>query len=141
MRPERALQRFGQPIEVFGSRRLALALSLTLASQQLLPMPRSALAAAELTEEQSLIVEAWATVQRGYVDQSFGGTDWKAVKSEYLKRKYKSMGAAREAVSEMLGLLGDRCVLVPGRGPSGRAPGSVVVVLCARACPASFNKY
>jgi C-terminal processing protease CtpA/Prc len=94
----------------------------TLASQQLLPAPPAALAAAELTEEQSLIVEAWATVQRGYVDQSFGGTDWKAVKSEYLKRKYHSISAAREAVSEMLSLLGDRCVLIYGHGPNGRAP-------------------
>jgi hypothetical protein len=39
-------------------------------------------AAAELTDEQSLIVEAWAVVQRGYVDQQFGGNDWKAIKSE-----------------------------------------------------------
>ena len=65
-------------------------------------------AAAELTDEQSLIVEAWAVVQRGYVDQQFGGNDWKAIKSEYLKRKYKSMGAAREAIGEMLSVLGDR---------------------------------
>ena len=65
-------------------------------------------AAAELTDEQSLIVEAWAVVQRGYVDPQFGGNDWKATKSEYLKRKYKSMGAAREAIGEMLSALGDR---------------------------------
>ena len=44
------------------------------------------------------------------MDQTFGGRDWKAVKSEFLQRKYKSMSMAREAVSEMLSLLGDRCV-------------------------------
>lgn len=135
MRPEGPLQRPWQPLGVFGSRRLALTLSLTVASQQLLPMPPAAFAVAELTAEQSVIVEAWATVQRGYVDQSFGGTDWKAVKSEYLKRKYKSMGAAREAVSEMLSLLGDRCMVVPGQGPSRRARGRALAVLHARACP------
>ena len=70
--------------------------------------PPAALAAAELSEEQQLIVEAWSVVQRGFVDQQFGGIDWKATKAEYLKRKYKSAGEARAAVSEMLGLLGDR---------------------------------
>ena len=42
-----------------------------------------------------MIVEAWAVVQRGYVDQQFGGKDWKAIKSAYLKRKYTSMAQAR----------------------------------------------
>ena len=55
-------------------------------------------------------------MQRGYVDQQFGGLDWKAVKSDYLKRKYKNMGEARAAVSEMIGLLGDKFTryLTPG---------------------------
>lgn len=78
--------------------------------------PLAALAAAELSEEQSLIVEAWATVQRGYVDQQFGGKDWKAIKSDYLKRPYKNMGEARAAVGDMLMQLGDRYTryLTPG---------------------------
>ena len=84
--------------------------SLPQRSMLLLPRVLSlpAEAAVELTEEQSLIVEAWAAVQRGFVDQSYNNNDWKQVKSMYLKRKYKSMGEAREAVSEMLALLGDR---------------------------------
>ena len=55
-------------------------------------------------------------VQRGFVDQSFNGRDWKAVKSDFLKRKYKGMGDAREAVGEMLALLDDRFTryLTPG---------------------------
>lgn len=63
-----------------------------------------------------MIVEAWATVQRGYVDQQFGGKDWKAVKSDYLKRPYKNMGEARTAVGDMLKQLGDRYTryLTPG---------------------------
>jgi len=63
-----------------------------------------------------VIVEAWAVVQRGYVDQQFGGKDWKAIKSAYLKRKYTSMAQARGAVSTMLAELGDRYTryLTPG---------------------------
>ena len=92
-------------------RQAALSLALLAAST-----PLSALAAAELTEEQNVIVEAWAAVQRGFVDQQFNGKDWKAIKSDYLKRKYKSMAEARGAVSEMLALLGDRYTryLTPG---------------------------
>ena len=106
------------PVTSFAtSRRLALALTLA-GPLPALPLLRAlpALAAAELSDEQSLIVEAWATVQRGYVDQNFGGNDWKAVRAQYLKRNFKSMGAARAAVSEMLALLGDRYTryLTPG---------------------------
>ena len=103
--PAHALLCAGAAAPALSSRRQAiLALALATATSS----PLAALAAAELTEEQSLIVEAWATVQRGYVDQQFGGKDWKAVKSDYLGRKYKSMGEARESISAMLGLLGDR---------------------------------
>ncbi|KAL1507602.1 hypothetical protein AB1Y20_007221 [Prymnesium parvum] len=73
-------------------------------------------AAASLTDEQALLVEAWAVVQRGYVDPQFGGLDWKGVKAEFLKRKYKDMREARAAASEMISLLGDRYTryLTPG---------------------------
>mmetsp|Transcript_48046 Transcript_48046/g.79584 ORF Transcript_48046/g.79584 Transcript_48046/m.79584 type:complete len:480 (+) Transcript_48046:44-1483(+) len=94
-------------------RRTAAALSLALASLSLdircpVVIDVQALAMVELSAEQNLIVEAWAVVQRGYVDQNFGGLDWKSIKAEYLKRQYKSMGAARAGVSEMLGRLGDK---------------------------------
>ena len=94
------------------ARRQLLAVAVVLASAPAGAGPLNALpalAAAELSAEQSLIVEAWAVVQRGYVDQQFGGKDWKAIKADYLKRKYKNVGEAREAVSEMLSVLGDRC--------------------------------
>ena len=50
------------------------------------------------------------------MDQNFNGKDWKAVKSEYLKRRYKNMNEARDGVNEMLSLLGDRYTryLTPG---------------------------
>jgi len=82
--------------------------AMLLAAPPALTLGRPVHATAELTDEQSLIVEAWAVIQRGFVDQQFGGKDWKAIKSQYLKRRYKSMGEAREAISEMLSLLGDR---------------------------------
>ena len=102
-----------RPVDVaFSARRrqalLSVAVCLSPAAPPVLGGAWPALAAAELTDEQSLIVEAWAVVQRGYVDQQFGGRDWKATKSEYLKRKYRNAGEAREAVSEMVALLGDR---------------------------------
>ena len=78
-------RRVAQAVEPHRLRQLALALAATSAP------PLAALAAAELSEEQQVIVEAWAVVQRGYVDQQFGGKDWKAIKSAYLKRKYSSM--------------------------------------------------
>ena len=88
--PQAAVER----LPVASRRQAALSLALLAAST-----PLSALAAAELTEEQNVIVEAWAAVQRGFVDQQFNGKDWKAIKSDYLKRKYKSMAEARGAVS------------------------------------------
>ena len=74
-----------------GATRRQAALTLALALAATSAPPLAALAAAELSEEQQVIVEAWAVVQRGYVDQQFGGKDWKAIKSAYLKRKYSSM--------------------------------------------------
>jgi carboxyl-terminal processing protease len=65
-------------------------------------------AAVELDPEPQLIVDAWAVVQRAFYDPNYNGVDWKAIRSDYVKRKYNSMKAARSAVSEMLALLGDR---------------------------------
>eukprot|EP00965_Chrysotila_dentata_P067364 2229428-Pleurochrysis_carterae.AAC.1 len=65
-------------------------------------------AAVELSEESALVVDAWAVVSRAYVDPDFGGLDWKSIRSEYVKKQYKNMKAAREAVTKMLGLLGDK---------------------------------
>ena len=59
-----------------GATRRQAALTLALALAATSAPPLAALAAAELSEEQQVIVEAWAVVQRGYVDQQFGGKDW-----------------------------------------------------------------
>ena len=65
-------------------------------------------AAAELSEEQQLVVDAWLAVSRGFVDSTYNGLDWKAVRSDYVKRSYKSMNAARDGVRQMLSKLDDR---------------------------------
>ena len=82
-----------------GATRRQAALTLALALAATSAPPLAALAAAELSEEQQVIVEAWAVVQRGYVDQQFGGKDWKAIKSAYLKRKYTSMAQERPTLT------------------------------------------
>ena len=65
-------------------------------------------AAVELDPEPQLVVDAWAVVQRAFYDPNYNGVDWKAIRSDYVKRPYKSMKSARSAVAEMLGLLGDK---------------------------------
>ena len=88
----------------------AAALSLSATTPGLLPGWRipPAHAVVELSDEQQLVVDAWAVVQRAYVDPGFNGVDWKAVRTDYVKRPYKGMKAARKGVDEMLALLGDR---------------------------------
>ena len=70
--------------------------------------PPTAFAAVELSEEANLVVSSWVVVQRAFYDENYNGVDWKAVRSEYVKRPYKSMKDARSAVSEMLSKLGDK---------------------------------
>ena len=57
--------------------------------------PLPALAAAEISDETQLVVDAWAVVQRAFFDPQYNGVDWKAVRADYVKRPYKSMKAAR----------------------------------------------
>lgn len=92
-------------------RRAAVLTALSCLSAPPLPLvgpPRPALAAVELEPEQQLVVDAWAVVQRAYYDPNFNGVDWKNVRTEYVKRPYKNMKAAREGVAEMLSKLNDR---------------------------------
>eukprot|EP00639_Heterosigma_akashiwo_P035557 CAMPEP_0194725676 /NCGR_PEP_ID=MMETSP0296-20130528/28337_1 /TAXON_ID=39354 /ORGANISM="Heterosigma akashiwo, Strain CCMP2393" /LENGTH=197 /DNA_ID=CAMNT_0039630287 /DNA_START=29 /DNA_END=618 /DNA_ORIENTATION=- len=64
--------------------------------------------AAALTEEQRLVADAWRTVNRAYVDPTFNGNDWQAVRLSTLKQgPWKSKGAAYDSVRGMLALLGD----------------------------------
>ena len=64
--------------------------------------------AIDLPDENALVADAWAAVSRAFVDDKYAGVDWAAVRSDYVRRRYKSMSEARAAITEMLALLGDR---------------------------------
>lgn len=54
-----------------------------------------------------LVDEVWQIVDRRFVDAAFNQVDWKAVRTEYLKREYPSQESAYGAIREMLKRLGD----------------------------------
>lgn len=54
-----------------------------------------------------LVDEVWQTINYSYVDATFNGVDWRAVRSQYLNREYSTREAAYKAVGEMLEKLGD----------------------------------
>jgi carboxyl-terminal processing protease len=54
-----------------------------------------------------LIDEVWQLVNRTYVDGTFNGEDWIAVRKDYLKRDYGSQEDAYKAIREMLEKLDD----------------------------------
>jgi carboxyl-terminal processing protease len=53
------------------------------------------------------IDEVWQVVNHDYVDGTFNGADWRAVRTQYLKRTYPSNKEAYSAIREMLDKLGD----------------------------------
>jgi carboxyl-terminal processing protease len=53
------------------------------------------------------IDEVWQVIEHDYVDGTFNGQDWKALRSEYLNRDYKSKEEAYEAIREMVMKLED----------------------------------
>ncbi len=54
-----------------------------------------------------IVDEVWQVINHDYVDGTFNGTDWRAVRNKYLKRNYTSNKEAYEAVREMLEPLED----------------------------------
>lgn len=54
-----------------------------------------------------LIDEVWQVINNEYVDGSFNGTDWRAVRSQYLQKDYQTRQDAYKAVREMLDKLND----------------------------------
>lgn len=54
-----------------------------------------------------LVDEVWQVINKEYIDGSFNGQDWKAVRREYLSRNYSSKQEAYAAIREMLKKLGD----------------------------------
>jgi len=54
-----------------------------------------------------LVDEVWQIVYREYVDGTFNGQDWRAIRQQYLSRDYNSDEEAYEAIREMLKNLND----------------------------------
>lgn len=67
--------------------------------------PSPTVGAAESSKE--LVDEVWQIVERQYIDTTFNGKDWKAVRQQYLNRSYASKEEAYKAIREMLEQLGD----------------------------------
>ena len=54
-----------------------------------------------------IVDEVWQVINHDYVDGTFNGVDWRAVRNEYLQRDYTSSEDAYKAVREMLERLED----------------------------------
>ena len=54
-----------------------------------------------------IVDEVWQVINHDYVDGTFNGVDWRAVRNQYLQRNYASPEAAYTAVREMLDKLED----------------------------------
>ncbi|MEM6399449.1 MAG: S41 family peptidase [Cyanobacteria bacterium P01_D01_bin.116] len=54
-----------------------------------------------------IVDEVWQIIYRQYIDGTFNGQDWQAVRKEYLIRSYKSKQEAYTAIREMLEKLDD----------------------------------
>ncbi|MFM2432240.1 MAG: hypothetical protein RLZZ511_3454 [Cyanobacteriota bacterium] len=54
-----------------------------------------------------VVDEVWTVVQSQYLDATFNGNDWIAVRQDYLNRQYDNRKAAYEASREMLKKLND----------------------------------
>ena len=55
-----------------------------------------------------IVDDVWQIVYRQYIDGTFNGQDWMAVRKEYLNRSYRSKQEGYAAIREMLEKLDDR---------------------------------
>ncbi len=58
-------------------------------------------------EEQQLLAQAWAYVDRAYVDPGFNGQNWWQVRQRFLSRPLQDRRETYRAIEEMLATLGD----------------------------------
>ncbi len=68
--------------------------------------PRRNVSSYKLTPKE-LVDTVWQIVHRQYIDGTFNGQDWQAVRKEYLSRSYSSKQEAYTAIRQMLGKLDD----------------------------------
>lgn len=61
-----------------------------------------------LSEEQKTVAEAWRLVDNSFIDRTFNDQDWFQLRQTNVKRKYKSMNEAQDAIADMLATLGDK---------------------------------
>lgn len=54
-----------------------------------------------------LVDEVWQVINRQYVDATFNGKDWRAIRNQYLEKQYSDKAEAYEAIKEMLKTLDD----------------------------------
>jgi carboxyl-terminal processing protease len=54
-----------------------------------------------------IVDEVWQIIDTEYVDSSFNGVDWRAVRADYLTRNYQSQAEAYDAIRKMLAQLND----------------------------------
>ncbi len=54
-----------------------------------------------------LVDEVWQVINKRYVDATFNGKDWRAIRTEYLEKEYASKEDAYEAIRSMLKTLED----------------------------------
>lgn len=64
-------------------------------------------AAPNSDSSKAIIEEVWQVINSQYFDPNFNGTNWTAIRSQYLNRTYASKEDAYEAIQEMLGKLED----------------------------------
>ncbi|KAG8458130.1 hypothetical protein KFE25_011685 [Diacronema lutheri] len=84
--------------------RAGAALALALACVARAPPPSDA----ALAPPNALVAEAWRVVDRGYVERTFNGVDWFALRQARVGAKYGSAEDAYPAIRSMLAPLDDR---------------------------------
>ena len=89
-------------------------------------------AVAGLTDEQQLVADVWKRVDKLYLDRTFNGQDWFALRQAALKKTYKTTAQVYDGIKAMLEPLGDPYTrfLPPSQYDSlfGLATGSVAGV-------------
>lgn len=90
-------------LQTFGAAAL-----ITFTTATLSPLPVDAASYGSFTPEQKFVAEAWRTVDSTYLDRTFNGQDWFQLRETFVKKKYKDMAEAQEAVTEMIAKLGDK---------------------------------
>jgi len=72
-----------------------------------LPLIGGPLPANALSDEQRIVADAWRVVNRAYVDNTFNGQDWQAVRLSSVKKNFKNREDAYKTIRSMLALLDD----------------------------------